>query len=71
MPAPTAEPRVHRTYLNGSRQTCWIINLSRDKDGKYVFPFGEDLEQILGPNQNQSDIDQINADLAGESTKPQ
>jgi hypothetical protein len=66
--APSKEPRVHRAQLNGSVQTCWVINLSRDKDGKYLFPFGEDLQQILEPNQKES-VDAANAELARASNK--
>jgi hypothetical protein len=70
VPAPSREPRVHRAKVNGSVQTCWVINLSRDKDGKCMFPFGEDLEQLLNPNEaEKKDVDQFNAEIAGESAK--
>jgi hypothetical protein len=68
VPAPSKEPRVHRAKVNGSVQTCWVINLGRDKQGKYIFPFGEDLEQILEPNQKE-DVDQANAERARQSGK--
>jgi hypothetical protein len=52
--------------VNGSAQRCWLINLSRDKDGKCIFPFGEDFEQLLHPNEaDKKNVDQINDDLAG------
>jgi hypothetical protein len=67
--APNRDPRVHRARMNGSRQTCWVITLCQNKDGKHVFPFGEDLEQLLDPNQKEEDINKINAELAAKSGK--
>ena len=49
VPAPSKEPRAHRASINGSQQACWVISLARNEKG-YIFPFGEDLEQILEPN---------------------
>src|SRR5262249_11882740 len=49
IPAPSAEPKVHRTTIYGSQQTCWVISLEKKSDGTYVFPFGEDFEQLLEP----------------------
>jgi len=54
VPAPTKEPRSHRASLNGSQQSCWVISLTKSEKG-YIFPFGEDLEQILEPNQPERD----------------
>ena len=61
---PKAEPRVHRATVNGSSQTCWVISLERNCTGNYVFPFAEDLEQVLEPNQPKQDDDDVNAALS-------
>lgn len=68
---PSKEPRVHRVQIYGSIQTCWVINLGQDATGKYIFPFGEDLEQVLHPNQAErpEGDEKANRDLAAESTK--
>jgi len=47
IPFPKGGDRVHRTRINGSRISCWVINLERDGDGNYLFPFAEDIEEIL------------------------
>jgi hypothetical protein len=72
VPSPKAEPRVHRARLNGALQTCWVISLERNGTGNYVFPFAEDLEQILEPNQpdppeavSHSDEESANTELLG------
>lgn len=61
VPAPNREPRVHRVQINGSRQTCWVISLALNSKGEYLFPFGEDLEQVLEPNQPEQDQDEANS----------
>ena len=66
LPFPKAEPRVHRATINGAYQTCWVISLERNGTGNYVFPFAEDLEQILEPNQpNGADENKANSELSG------
>jgi hypothetical protein len=69
IPVPTREPRAHRARINGSQQACWIIGLEKNRDGQYVFPFGEDLEQVLDPNQPDQAIDKGNQELARENPK--
>jgi hypothetical protein len=58
--------------INGSRQNCWVISLERNGNGgAFLFPFGEDLEEILEPNQpNHSSgdaEDKVNSELPGHS----
>lgn len=65
---PTRAPGSHRARINGSQQTCWVVNMERDKKtGEYIFPFGEDLYQILQPNSD--DVDEVNNELAREKGK--
>jgi hypothetical protein len=67
---PKADPRVHRARINGSQQACWVIRLDRNGTGSYVFPFAEDLEQVLEPNQPEdlpSDEESANKELLGTS----
>jgi hypothetical protein len=33
--------------MNGTKISCWVINLERDGDGNYLFPFAEELQEIL------------------------
>jgi hypothetical protein len=43
-----------------------LFTLCQNKDGKYVFPFCEDLEQILEPNQKEEYIAKVNAEVAAK-----
>jgi len=75
--APKAEPRVHRAMVNGAQQTCWVISLGRNGTGTFLFPFAEDLEQIIEPLQAEeepsedsshgspADEDSVNNELLG------
>jgi hypothetical protein len=66
LPLPKAEPRVHRARLNGALQTCWVISLERNGTDNHVFPFGEDLEQILQPEPvKRQDEESANSELLG------
>jgi len=75
VPAPKVEPRAHRMRINGSQQTCWVLSMERNGTGHYVFPFVEDLEEILEPNKPETDSkvsaatneDKINTELSGHS----
>ena len=41
--------------------------LARNPDGKYIFPFGEDLEELLEPNQPEKNLEDVDAKLARQN----
>jgi hypothetical protein len=69
VPPPSNNTRQHRWMINGSRQSCWVISLERNGNGAFLFPFGEDIEEILEPNQpnnsSEHSEDKVNAELLG------
>lgn len=55
--------RVHRITLSGRKTSCWVINLEKP-NGKYIFPFGEDLVDALATATKTPD--QIEQSLSGD-----
>lgn len=47
IPSPKSGDRVHRIRMNGAKTSCWVISLEHNGDSNYLFPFAEDLEEIL------------------------
>jgi hypothetical protein len=50
IPSPKGGDRVHRWEIHGSKQSCWVVSLEKDESGKYLFPFAEELVEILEPS---------------------
>jgi hypothetical protein len=68
VPPPNGGDRVHRVRIDGSRSSCWVISLECSGNGDYLFPSGDDLEQVIEPNQpngSGDNDDKINAELLG------
>jgi hypothetical protein len=67
IPPPNGGDRVHRVRINGSRTSCWVISLERNNNDDFLFPSGDDLEQVLEPNQPNGSEDKVNAELQNHS----
>jgi hypothetical protein len=51
---PPRRDRVHRNTLAGIRTSCWVISLEKDEHD-YIFPFAEDLIDVLNRATASSD----------------
>jgi hypothetical protein len=56
LPPPKSDHvRVHRATIQGTKSTCWVISLEQDSKGVPLFPFAEDLEELLDPSKMSDD----------------